>query len=650
MRVGFVGVGRLGTPMALRVLAAGFPFTVWARRPSSLEPFGGTRARVATNLVELGAASDVVCLCVTDEPDVLEVCKGGLLHGMSEGSVLILHSTMRPEGCRRVAALADRYKVGVLDAPLCGGPTSAAAGTLPIPVGGDEALLQRCRPLLEAYGGLIRHCGALGSGQQVKLLFNLLYAANVEIVHDAMLVGSECGIESEVLTEFFTDFPYRGFVGGRLGTGLESPEHVQNTHRMLHKDVTNALQLLEARGASGGRIGPLARASLETLQSMGRADRGLERTGGVREVACRACGGRSGDLVLDLGDQPPCDHFPRAGDPQPDPAYPLQMWLCSACGLAQLVGDPTVPEEPRGVEPAALVAQARDAIERLASDGLLSKGASVAEYGSPHGGSWRELLEDRGLVPVGAGQPADLVLDCFGMMHGADQSAALAERVSRVTPGGHLLLQYHSLQAIVRLGQWNALRHGHYAYYSTTALTSMLAAEGWSPRRVWQFELYGGTVLMAAGRNADARCEPHASVQSVLTAEARAGVRDPTVLNGLKDRAHASARTLHDWLVTERRAGRSVIGYGAASRATALLVSAGVDRELLPAVADASPAKQGCRMPGTDIPIVEPSRLAAARPESVLLFLPELLAEVRAALPGVEACGGKWVDIEALGA
>ena len=78
----------------------------------------------------------------------------------------------------------------------------------------------------------------------------------------------------------------------------------------------------------------------------------------MTEPACRACRSRAGDLVLDLGDQPPCDYFPAAGDPGPDPEYPLQMWLCAACGLAQLVADPTVPEEPRGAEPAALVAQA----------------------------------------------------------------------------------------------------------------------------------------------------------------------------------------------------------------------------------------------------------------------------------------------------
>src|SRR5882724_4505020 len=125
--------------------------------------------------------------------------------------------------------------------------------------------------------------------------------------------------------------------------------------------------------------------------------------GGDTEMSghsCRACRGQDGNMVLDLGDQPACDYFPTCDDPGPDPVYPLQMWLCSRCGLAQLLVDPTVPEEPRGTEPAALVAQAADAVARVTSAGLLTPGARVVEYGSPHGGSWLGRLADQGLKPV----------------------------------------------------------------------------------------------------------------------------------------------------------------------------------------------------------------------------------------------------------
>lgn len=364
------------------------------------------------------------------------------------------------------------------------------------------------------------------------------------------------------------------------------------------------------------------------------------------EQVCRACRGRAGCVVLDLGQQPACDYFPRSDDPGPDPAYPLQMWLCSSCGLAQLSSDPTVPEEPKGTEPAALVAQAADAVDRVARAGLFSGRHQVAEYGSPHGGSWLGLLTRRGIMPIDVGGSAHVVLDCFGLMHAADQSAALAERVARVAGAGVLLLQYHSLDTIVRLGQWNALRHGHYAYYSTTALTGMLAAHGFSPRMAWHFGLYGGTVLLAASRDGDTSLRPDGSVQRILAEEARTGVRDPAVLGGLQRSAQARADGLHDWLAAERSAGRTVLAYGAASRAVALLRRAAVDRTLLPAVADASPAKEGLRMPGTDIPIVSPAELLARQPDVVLLFVPDLRAEARAAFPEVEGAGGRWVDCE----
>ncbi len=365
--------------------------------------------------------------------------------------------------------------------------------------------------------------------------------------------------------------------------------------------------------------------------------------------ACRACRESAGDLVLDLGEQPACDYFPRCDAPGPDPVYPLQMWLCSSCGLAQLLSDPTVPEEPKGAEPAALVAQAVDAVKQVAEAGLLPVRGTVAEYGSPHGGSWLRSLNEHGVAVSGNGQPADLILDCFGLMHAADQSAALAERTARVSPGGVLLLQYHSLNTIIRCGQWNALRHGHYAYYSTTALATMLAANGFSPRTAWEFELYGGTVLLAASRDPDGCGAPDAAVQSLLAEEAHTGVVDPAVLRGLQHDAQVSAKGLHEWLAAERSAGRTVLGYGAASRAVALVRLAQLDRTLLPTVVDASPAKQGLRMPGTDIPVVSPAELAARSPDTVLLFVADLLTEVRDAFPEVEAAGGRWVDIETHG-
>jgi hypothetical protein len=353
--------------------------------------------------------------------------------------------------------------------------------------------------------------------------------------------------------------------------------------------------------------------------------------------------------VLDLGAQPASDYFPAQHAPGPDPHYPLQMWLCGTCGLAQLLTDPTEAEEARGVEPAAMVSQAKEAVERLSASGWLKAGMRVVEYGSPHGGSWAPLLESRGVHLVAGGERADAVLDCFGLMHVADQASALAERAARAGRGGVLFLQYHSLAAILRLRQWNSLRHGHYAYHSMTALLPLLAKFGFSVRAAWQFDLFGGTVLLAATLDEEPVRSVDLSVREILDVEEKLGVRDPDrVRHLLQDSVESQAEALRDWLERQRQTGTVVLGYGAASRAVALLCRARVDTGLLAAVADASPAKLGRRMPGTDIPVISPSGLVAARPDAVLLLISDLAPEVRSRLPEIEAAGGEWVSVDDL--
>ena len=342
-------------------------------------------------------------------------------------------------------------------------------------------------------------------------------------------------------------------------------------------------------------------------------------------LTCRACDSTHGAIVLDLGEMPAADAFPPVEAPGPDPVFPLRMWLCARCGLAQLAEDPTTPDEPRGVEPAALVEQARDAVERVAD--LLRPGMTVAEYGSPHGGSWLPMLAEAGLIPAGPDERADVIVDCFGMMHAPDQAAAVAQRAARLAEGGVLLLQYHSLATIVGNGQWNALRHGHFAYYAVGALRALFAQADLVPQAAWTFDLYGGTVLLAFGAGQDGGFTEQVGP-----------------IGELQRQVDDSCAALHTWLAESAAQGIRVVGYGAASRAVALLRRAEVDVELLGAIADASPAKQGRRMPGTRIPVISPDQLRDNPPDALLLFVPDLLTEVRAALP--ELAGVRWFVAE----
>jgi hypothetical protein len=352
-------------------------------------------------------------------------------------------------------------------------------------------------------------------------------------------------------------------------------------------------------------------------------------------TACRGCGKFGLSRVLDLGKVPAADHFPPATDPvlSEETSHALAMDMCHACGLAQLADDDTVADEPRGIEPQALKDQAEAAIEQVAAAGWL-RGNTVLEFGSPHGGTWIPLLTERGFTM--ASSAADVVLDCFGIMHEPDQLSAF-ERRARVTgPAGVLLLQYHSIVTIVEQGQWNVLRHGHFAYYSLTTLTRLLGAAGLRVVTAWKFDLYGGTVLLAAVHG-DAK--PDESVRRILAAEDALGITSPAAVARLQQVADRHVERLRAWLEEEAEAGRTVFAYGAASRAVALLSRAAIDSRLLTAVADASPTKQGRRMPGTDIPIVAPDELLSAKPDHVLLTLPDLLPEVAARFPQLD---GRW--------
>lgn len=357
--------------------------------------------------------------------------------------------------------------------------------------------------------------------------------------------------------------------------------------------------------------------------------------------ACRACGCRAGTLVLDLGPQPPCDLFPPAGDPGPDPVFPLRMWLCGQCALAQLVEDPGTREEPAGAEPRALTEQAADAVRRLRGAGLVRPGATVAEYGSPHGGSWLGLLRAEGMREAEPGARADLVVDGFGLMHEARQREAMAARAARVAPGGALVMQYHSLAAILAHRQWNALRHGHFAYYSTPAAIALAASAGLVPCRSWTFPLYGGTVLLEF--RPEPGLEPDPATAAVLRAEEAAGVREPGAFALLAQEVADGTVRLKARLETLAAAGKRVTGYGAASRAVVLLQAAGIGTGLLPEIVDISAAKQGRRMPGSGIPVSGPEALRARRPDAVLLFVPDLAAEVREAFPELAEPTCEWL-------
>lgn len=200
VRVGFIGLGSQGGPMARVIAEAGFPTTLWARRPESLTPYEDTAATFAASPRELGMRSDVVGVCVVADDDVDAVLRGpdGVLAGLATGGIVLVHSTTRPETCTRLQA--DFPHINVLDAPVSGGGHRAAVRELLVMVGGDASAFDRCRPVLETFANPFVHLGPLGSGQRAKLLNNALFTAQLGLVADAFAIARRHGLETAGLT------------------------------------------------------------------------------------------------------------------------------------------------------------------------------------------------------------------------------------------------------------------------------------------------------------------------------------------------------------------------------------------------------------------------------------------------------------------
>jgi 3-hydroxyisobutyrate dehydrogenase len=204
VQIGFVGLGDQGTPMAERLLGAGFSLHVFARKAAVVERFNSLGAQPHGTLRELGAASDMVCVCVVDDAQVDEVVLGdNLIAGLHPGSIVVVHSTVHPETCRRLAGDLAKVDVGLLDAPVTGGVVAARAGKLTNMVGGDPDVFERCRPALEACGHLVRWMGPLGSGQIMKLVNNYFFAVQTATAYDEANFARQLGLDPESLSVVF---------------------------------------------------------------------------------------------------------------------------------------------------------------------------------------------------------------------------------------------------------------------------------------------------------------------------------------------------------------------------------------------------------------------------------------------------------------
>ncbi|MGH8871962.1 MAG: NAD(P)-dependent oxidoreductase [Acidimicrobiia bacterium] len=194
-RLGFIGLGAMGHGMAANLLMEGNQLTVWNR---TAEKAVDLVCEVALHPRHLGEVSDIVFLCVSDTPDVEEVAFGdnGVIHGMSEGDILIDHSTISPTATKGFAVRAAESGVIWVDAPVSGGSEGAENGTLVVMAGGPKEGLDRARPFMEAYSKSIAHIGEEpGSGQMAKAVNQVLVVLNELAASEALLLAQGAGLD-----------------------------------------------------------------------------------------------------------------------------------------------------------------------------------------------------------------------------------------------------------------------------------------------------------------------------------------------------------------------------------------------------------------------------------------------------------------------
>jgi 2-hydroxy-3-oxopropionate reductase len=271
-RLGFIGLGVMGTPMARNLLAAGHDLVAYSR--SGVGPLGdgGGAVTAAANVREVGAACDVVVTMLPDSPQVAEVV-GELLETARPGALIVDMSTISPVVTRALAARAQAQGVGYVDAPVSGGDVGAREATLSIMAGGSDDDYERARPLFERLGRTVTHVGPVGTGQVVKACNQIVVALTIEAVSEALVVGSRAGVDPETIIDVLQgglaanrvmDVRRRNFLEHDFTPGFRIDLH--------HKDLGIALAAAREYGVALPATAAVNE-MLQALKSRGLGDR-----------------------------------------------------------------------------------------------------------------------------------------------------------------------------------------------------------------------------------------------------------------------------------------------------------------------------------------------------------------------------------------
>lgn len=284
-KIGFIGLGIMGLPMAKNLLDAGYEVTVQNRSPEKAETLAGEYdgATAARTPREVAENSDIVITMLPDSPDVERVIAGedGVLAGISDGALVVDMSTISPVVTKELAGTVREKGAGYLDAPVSGGDVGAIEGTLSIMVGGESGDFERARPLFEAMGKTVTHVGPVGAGQVVKAANQVVVALTIEAVSEALVLASKAGVAPEVVLDVLG-----GGLAGNKVMEVKREKFLSHTFEpgfraeLHHKDLGIAL----AAGREYGVALPVTAVVDQMLLAMKKKGYGAEDHSGLVRV------------------------------------------------------------------------------------------------------------------------------------------------------------------------------------------------------------------------------------------------------------------------------------------------------------------------------------------------------------------------------
>jgi 3-hydroxyisobutyrate dehydrogenase-like beta-hydroxyacid dehydrogenase len=246
IKVGFIGLGDQGKPMAVNLAKGGFDLVVHDLRREPVDELIAIGAKAANSPRDVAAGSEVIEIAVVDDAQVEAVALGddGIIAGAQPGSVIAIHSTIRPATVRKIATESARRHIGVVDAPVSGGPRGAQLRTMCYMVGGDKELVERCRPIFETSAKSIFHVGPLGAGMTAKLAHQVIVCLNVLAAREGMALAAKAGVDLTMMQEVVR----AGGAQSRVADNWIKNQPTPNARKLWYKDLMLALEVADELG------------------------------------------------------------------------------------------------------------------------------------------------------------------------------------------------------------------------------------------------------------------------------------------------------------------------------------------------------------------------------------------------------------------